>query len=230
MKKIKTTLSVVSALMLLCTVFSCEKRDSTDLELNIPVYQELLVRYQMNQKETVAEATLRTIDEKGTRLELKGDSKILCNGKPPQRFNLIFNSHGWKVKGLVDAEFIYTKSDSKSFKNKISFEEAETIEIPASFASVTLDGKTKLKWSGASLGKNEQIIVSLQQAGNGATEIIKGTELLEFDKVFVGKMEKGKAILTVTRRKKLDGFNQSDGINNGQRIVEVEIFKEIEVK
>ena len=58
MKRIKTVLNIVSAIILLCIFFSCEKRDSTDLEPNIPVYQELLVRYQINNRETIAELLL----------------------------------------------------------------------------------------------------------------------------------------------------------------------------
>ncbi|WP_062061312.1 hypothetical protein [Aquimarina longa] len=235
MKKSKNILNIGLTLIALLMIFSCENRDSTDLPPSIAVYQDLLVRYQTNTKNTLAKATFRTLDKNGTRLVLKGESKILFNNKKYDKFSTIFDYfYEWKEKELIDVEFNYVKNKTISFKNKISFKEASTIEIPTSFNKVKLDGTTKLKWKGSPLQKNEEITISFHQGDKGATGgvkgVDKGNEEISIDGLFIKGMKKGKAILRLIRSKELEGIQQSDGKNNGRRTVEVEVTKEVIVE
>ncbi|MFS4467507.1 hypothetical protein [Maribacter sp. 2210JD10-5] len=247
-KSKRTVLKGAILIVLAVIAMSCEKRESSEILVDEAIYQDYLVSYDLSAKKTSAAASLR--DKKGVRLELnRTGERILFNKKEPNQAKSLSSSllgafaaaitdyeYVWKVGQLIDGEFTYVKNKSRSFRNTISLKEIETIQIPVDFKEVKLDGSTVLKWEGASVGKKENVSISFVQkdnvnGGGTGTVSLEGAKELRLNGLLIKGLKKGKTTVILTRRKELTGIAQSDGKqNNGRRIVEVVVSKEIYVK
>lgn len=229
--KTMKTIKLIPLLVLALITMSCEKENSSKVDPNEPVYQELLVRYELHSNKTIAMATFRKTNESGVRLELTDNSKVLFNGKSFDSFSTLDSYfYQWSVSSIVDGRFEYTKNNGKVFINTISASDKREVGIPSEFTTVKLDGTTELTWSGKPIEANESISVFFKQnSENSGISVIYsvGSTKLNIPGMILSKMKAGAAKMYLRRSSVAGPLQNSDGKDNGIRRVEVEVAKDI---
>lgn len=227
MKKVKSFLVL---LILGMAIIGCNKKSSSDIDPEIPFYQDYKVIYRKYKNLTKAKATFREKNKNGIRLELQPPAKILCNGKPSSFSNAGNYFYNWQFSGNENAYFQLTDNKSRIFNNSILLHEINDIGFPDSFNTVNLDGTTALNWTGTPLQEGEFVMATIYQgdkfSGNYYIDSI-GSTSIELTKDLMFDLTPGNAELILSRETHIENVTNPDGDAGGRRIIVVETKKTI---
>jgi hypothetical protein len=108
------------------------------------------------------------------------------------------------------------------------YSEKEDIDLPNSFPPVYMDSSNVISWIGEPLKPREGIFYYVRQGSNsGGHSYISKTGITSFtiDAFHLNGLAPGEATLHILRETYLEGISESDGLNNGERIIQVETEK-----
>ena len=213
-------------------LLGCEKEDSSDVNPDVPIYQDFKVVYDMDNTETKALATFREGDENGSRLILNNSASIFINDKKIEYSSNVTN-YFYKtiLENIIDVNYNFTKNNGTSFSNTVSFIDRPELKMENSIDTVKLDGSSKVYWQSGDLQNNEAINFSIHQGGitGGAGYHSKsGTNYVELGAIIVNDLSEGSAELHIGREKIIEELDEGDqSISNGRYIIETTMVHKI---
>ncbi len=222
---------ILLMLSVFASISSCKKTDSSDVEEEVPIFQDYFVRYDKTSDTTVAMATFKTNDFSGDRLILTGQSSVSCNNEIGEYNSNVTNYfYRWESDGYVDCSFEYTKDASRIYYNTIGYEERSEISFPDEIASFSLSETTTYAWEESPLQPGESITFFLSQGQNSGSVIYNaqvGLEGVEIGPSSMSSLSAGQATLHVSRCVVFEELDQEDDSAGGRRVIEVKITKEV---
>jgi len=228
----KTTIRVTLLFLLLTAILGCSKKESSDVDPNIPFYQDYKMVYKKFDNITKAKATFREKNKDGTRLELKAPAKVLCNSQSSSFSNVGNYFYNWEFPGNADAHFQLTDNKSRVFNNSIFYSEIRNIDFKETFLKVDLNGTSVLAWIGEPLQEGEFVMVIItqgdQSSGSWFTDVTSATSI-DLTKDLMFNLTTGNAEILLSRETHLGDVAEPDGDAGGQRIILVEVKKTIEM-
>lgn len=218
-----------ASLLFAWTLTSCDSDDSSDIEPDVPFYQNLGVSYDVTNNKTNVGANFNKQDSAGINIKLNGPASILFNGKAPNFANVGIYFYTYSFKGLEDMTFTFTRAKDEVYTNVASIKDVKPIAIPESFTSAKVKGTTTLTWEGDPVGPNEVVEVTISYDG-GVNSIFNRDEgSRSINITFSNSSLPGKATLSLSRAK-VSPLQESNGSASGQLDVSYVQSKEIRLE
>jgi hypothetical protein len=216
-------------------LLSCQKEDSSDVNPDVPIYQDLKVVYDNYNSETKALATFREGDEDGSRLILNDGASIFINDNKVEYSSNVTNYFYKTIfDNIIDVNFNFTKNNGDSFSNTVSIVDRPDLVMTNSIDTVKLDGSSKVYWQSGELQNNESISFSIHQGsktGGAGYHSKPGTTYVELGSIIVNDLTEGAAELDIGREKIIEELDQGDkSISNGRYVIETRIVHNIYLK
>ena len=136
---------------------ACSSDDSSDIEADVPFYQNLGVAYDITNNTTRVGANFNKYDSAGVNIKLNGPASILINGKTPNFANVGVYFYTYSFSGLDDMTFVFTRAKDSVFTNVATLKDVKPIAIPESFTSINRKTSTTLTWEGDPVGDDEMV-------------------------------------------------------------------------
>ncbi len=138
-----------------------------DVSMNVnqdSIYTEYRIVYDDDQGKSFARATFRFSGATGTILELSAPAEVTVDGEP-MAWKPLLGYYEKEYAGIdSQATFLYSDLDNNTYENKVLI--AKAIDFPAGLDTLSKGDAFTLSWTGAALGTNESVIVTI----NGANE------------------------------------------------------------
>ena len=216
-------------------LLSCEKEDSSDVNPDSPIYQDLKVVYDMENTFSKALATFREGDENGSRLNLNNGASIFINDQKIEYSSNVTNYFYKTIfDNIIDVNYNFTKNNGDSFSNTISVVDRPNLVMTNSIDTVKLDGSSKVYWQSGELQNNESISFSIHQGsktGGAGYHSTPGTNYVDLGLIIVNDLNEGAAELHIGREKIIEKLNEGDqSISNGRYVIETRIVHQIYLK
>lgn len=182
----KTLLRLLSLTLLVSTLISCEKEDSSDVNQD-KIYTVYELFYNENSDKTVAIVRLHFGSPTGTLLEATDPAAVTFNGEDLP-YNVFYSGHAKEYAGKIETgTFVYTNVDGQSFTNVPPT--MDTLAFPTDFDTIIKSQANTLTWVGSPLLSTERANLYIgtwtwgQDAAffaytQGATNIVMGTNQL----------------------------------------------------
>lgn len=207
----------------------CSSDDSSDIEADVPFYQNLGVAYDVTNNVTRVGANFNKTDSAGINIKLNGPASILINDETPDFANIGIYFYTYSFKGLDDITFTFTRAKDEVYINNASIKDVKPIAIPASFTSAKVKGTTTLTWEGDPIGANEVVEVTITYNG-GVNSIYNREEgSRSINITFNNSSLPEKATLSLSRAK-VNPLQESNGNAGGQLDVSYIQSKEIRLE
>ncbi|MCH2199814.1 MAG: hypothetical protein MK081_13630 [Flavobacteriales bacterium] len=223
--------SILVFLTVTLALTACKKTDSSDIQDEVPIYQDYYVRYDKTENVTVAKATFKTNGDNGDRLVLSGESSVECNDIVGEYNSNVTNYfYRWEFENFIDCSFVYVKNTTSTYSNTLSFDQGVDISFPEETASFSLGETASYEWEEGPLQAGESITFYLTQGLNSGSVIYDaevGLEGVPFGPSLMSSLVEGAATLHITRCKVIDGVDQDDMSAGGQRVIEVKLTKDV---
>ncbi|MBU0489127.1 MAG: hypothetical protein KKA07_18510 [Bacteroidetes bacterium] len=194
------------ALAILLTGCASTETAKSDAVKQSEIYQDYNIEYDAGSEELSVDVTFRFGGDKGTTLELSGDSKILFNGEELRSGTRFFGGAYYydSFKGELPQTltFEYTNNDGEKYVNTNTIVPVFYAEYPG---SVKKGESFSVSWSGGALGSDEDMYGTISdnnghsyQCNTSAT----GATSISFPPNATAEMEAGKAKITLKRKVK----------------------------
>ncbi|CAA0150878.1 Probable lipoprotein precursor [Tenacibaculum maritimum] len=155
---------LIFSILAFSIMMSCESIDSSDINLETPIYQDYGMTYNQTNNTTHVNATFRVKDENGVRLRLSKGASVLFNGESEDFFNTLSDHfYHWKRKGAIDVEVKYKKNAKTSFTNTLSISRAPDIGFRNDFNSLSFENKNMISWNGEAIQQGEVVSINIIQ-------------------------------------------------------------------
>ena len=216
------------------TLLSCTKKDSSDVDPEAPIYQDLKVVYDVAKSETKALATFREGDEDGSRLTLDDGASIFIN-KEKVEYSSNVTNYFYKIifDDLLDVNYVLTKNNGDTFTNSVLNENRPNLIMTNLIDTLSLSGGSKVSWT-SSLEGNESVSYFVKQgikSGGAGYYAQTGSVEVTISSIIVEGLNEGAAELHIGREKVIKEINEGDqGNSNGQFVVETAIVHEVYLK
>lgn len=208
---------------------ACSNDDSSDIDAEVPFYQNLGVAYDVTNNTTRVGANFNKYDSAGVNIKLNDPASITINGKKPNFANMGVYFYTYSFSGLDDMTFVFTRAKDSVFTNVASLKEVKPIAIPQSFTSVSLKGSTTLTWEGEPIGENEMVEVSISYDGGVNTIFNREKGSKSVNIAFSNQTTTSKGTLSLSRAK-THPLQESNGNAGGQLDVSYIQSKEIMIE
>lgn len=179
----KLLFSALGLTMLLSTLISCQKEDSSDVNQD-KIYTVYELFYNQNSDKTVAIVRLHFGSPTGTLLEATDPAGVTFNGDVLP-YNVFYSGHAKEYAGKIQTgTFAYTNVDGDVFTNTPPA--MDTVAFQPDFDTIIKSQANTFTWVGNPLTSTERVNLYIgtwtwgQDAaffayGQGATNIVMGT-------------------------------------------------------
>ncbi len=208
---------------------ACSSDDSSDIEADVPFYQNLGVAYDITNNTTRVGANFNKYDSAGVNIKLNGPASILINGKTPNFANVGVYFYTYSFSGLDDMTFVFTRAKDSVFTNVATLKDVKPIAIPESFTSINRKTSTTLTWEGDPVGDDEMVEATISYDG-GVTTLYNRDKGSQSISITLGnQVTASKATLSLSRAK-THPLQESNGNAGGQLDVSYIQSKEVRLE
>lgn len=206
----------------LCSLNSCSKVDSDDLEEDVPYHQSYNVFYDGSNNSTRGSASFRVRTSNGTGITLGNESSLLINNNTATKEPLIsafVPVYAWEGPSITDVTFKLNKKGGVTFTNTVNASDIDAVAFPNNMqTSFSKSGGISFNYVGNP--GSTVVVVSGQNFSGTDTSVSRNatTNNISFSSSELSIFEPGSIEIEMTRSKAVSLQQSDDNAGGGINI------------